>query len=508
MLNLLHTSIVRIFILNLLICGMAMGQFKAGFAEKDITPSSGMEMPGDYGKNHNSGTVHDPLKVRAVVFEDETSSIALVGVDAISISRHIVVAARQRIQSTCGIPGSAILVGASHTHTGGPIGGIPQGQFDHASDFIRKLAYEESPMEDPVYARIVTDAIVAAVEQAHKKRVAAKASVGRGRETNVAFNRRFRMKNGQIWTHPNGFRAYKNQDIIEAAGPVDPEVGVIGVWDEQDRLMGCVVNFANHCTNGMPGLSADYVYYLEKTIRTVLGSEAVVVFLNGACGDITQVNNLSPDNTEFGARSARFVGTSIAAEALKVLTSAEPGHLVPVKASLKKLSIERRKPSPQHVEQCLDIVRQGKEDVDFTKWIFAKELVLLDALIEKEPVVQVEIQALQIGPAIFLANPAELFCQIGLDIKAASPFQFTFVVELANGCIGYVPTEQDLGPEGGGYETRLTLYSNLRVDADAVITRASAELANALKPGDIPQPPQKGLYQGPWSYGNVPPERD
>ena len=506
--NSLYLSIARICILSFLIPGLTRGHFKVGFAEKDITPTSGMEMPGDYDKNHNSGTVHDPLKVRAVVFEDGTGSVALVGVDAISISRHIVEAARQRIRSACGIPDSAILIGASHTHTGGPIGGILQGQFDHASDFIKKLAYEESPTEDPAYARMVTDAIVAAVEQAYKKRVAAKASVGRGRETNVAFNRRFRMKNSQIWTHPNGFRTYKNPDIVEPAGPVDPEVGVIGVWDMQDRFLGCVVNFANHGTNGVPGLSADYVYYLEKTIRSVMGQEAVVVFLNGACGDVTQVNNLSADNTEFGIRSARFVGTSIAAEALKVLTRAEPGYLLPVKASIKNLSLERRKPSPQRVQKCLDIVRQEKKNVDFTQWIFAKEIVLLDALIEKEPVVQVEIQAVQIGPAVFLANPAELFCQIGLDIKAASPFPFTFVVELANGCIGYVPTEQDFGPSGGGYETRLTLYSNLRVDADASIIHASTELANALKPGVIPQPPQKSPYQDPWSYGNVPPERD
>ena len=191
------------------------------------------------------------------------------------------------------------------------------------------------------------DAIVVAVEQAYRKRIAAKASVGRGREENVAFNRRFRMRNGLTWTHPNGFRAYKNPDILEVAGPIDPEVGVIGVWDERDHFLGCVVNFASHCTNGVPGPSADYVYFLEKTIRSVMGEEAVVVFLNGACGDITQVNNLSPDNTEFGVRSARFVGTSIAAEALKVLTKAEPGHLLPLKARIKNLTIPRRRPSPE-----------------------------------------------------------------------------------------------------------------------------------------------------------------
>ena len=506
--NLRSPSRACICILLLVISNPTRGHFKVGFAEEDITPSSGMEMPGGYGKNHNRGAVHDPLKVRAVVFEDGTDSVALVGVDAISISRHIVTAARQRIRSVFDIPVSAVLIGASHTHTGGPIGGIRRGQFDHASDFIRKLAYEESPMEDPAYANKVTDAIVVAVEQAYKKRIAAKASVGRGREENVAFNRRFRMRNGLTWTHPNGFRAYKNRDILEVAGPIDPEVGVIGVWDEQDCFLGCVVHFACHCTNGVPGLSADYVYFLEKTIRSVMGKEAVVVFLNGACGDVTQVNNLSPDNTEFGVRSARFVGTSIAAEALKVLTKAEPGHLLPLKARIKNLTIPRRRPSPRRLQQCLDIVRQGKDSVDSTQWIFAKEIVLLNALVEREPVAQVEVQAIQAGPAVFLANQAELFCQVGLDIKAASPFPYTFVVELANGCIGYVPTEKAFGSDGGGYETRLTLYSNLAVDAGGRITRAIAELARAMKPGSVPRPPQKGPFQGAWSYGNVPPERD
>lgn len=500
--------IVLIITCLLCVCCQAETLFKAGFSEQDITPAPGMEVPGGYGKSHNQGKVHDPLKVRAVVFDDGSRRVALVGIDAIAIGEHITADVRQRIHRTCGIGQHAILIGASHTHSGGPIDGTREGQFDHASDFIKKLAYEHSTMEDKVYVRKVSDAIVETVVQANDRRVLAKACVGSGHEDQVAYNRRFHMKNGLTWTHPSGFRTLKNKDILKPAGPIDPEVGVIGVWDRSDNFLGCILNYANHCTNSVPGISADYVYYIEQTIRSVMGDDAVVVFLNGACGDITQVNNLSTDNTEFGVRSARFVGTSIGAEVLKVLTRAEPGNLLPVKAMTRHMSIPRRKPSPERVKACLGLVRQTPDQVGSTTWTFAKEIVLLDAMIQKEPQVEFEIQAILIGPAVFSANPAELFCQVGLDIKSQSIFPFTFVVELANGCIGYVPSDDAFAQDGGGYETRLTSYSNLVTDAGSRICKASVALVNSLTPTEIPQPPQKGPHQGPWSYGNVPPEKE
>jgi hypothetical protein len=167
----------------------------------------------------------------------------------------------------------------------------------------------------------------------------------------------------------------------------------------------------------------------------------------------------------------------------------------------------RRVPNAERVKRCQELVQQDPKEASATDWTFAKEIVLLDAQLAKHPLAEVEVQAIQIGPAVFLANPAEFFCQSGLDMKAKSPFPFTFPVELANGCVGYVPTEEALGPHGGGYETRLTSYSNLEPAAATKIVDAAVELARQMTPGEVPTPHAAPPFSGDgWSYGNVPPE--
>jgi neutral ceramidase len=125
----------------------------------------------------------------------------------------------------------------------------------------------------------------------------------------------------------------------------------------------------------------------------------------------------------------------------------------------------------------------------------------LDALRAVSPMAEVEVQAIQIGPAVLLANPGELFCEYGLATRSRSPFPITFPVGYANDLTGYVPT----GPHGGGYETRLTSCSNLEVQAGRKIVVAALELAGQMKPGAAPQPPRAPPGK-PWTYGNVPPE--
>ncbi|MCX6597851.1 MAG: hypothetical protein NTV70_15940 [Acidobacteria bacterium] len=469
----------------------------AGFAERDITPAIGSEQPGNYYKRYNE-SVHDPCKVRAAVFTDGAATAALVSVDALIVPRAMVLAARQRIAKMTSIAADAALIGATHTHSGGPVGMVQPGEFDGAPPHVQQLA-KLSTEADPKYLTRVEDAIVDAVAEAFRARKAYQCGVASGIEEKSAFNRRFHMKNGQTWTHPQA----GNPDMLDAAGPVDPEVGVMGAFDG-GRLVGCVVTFACHATTNPAGISANWIYYLEKTIRAVHGPDVVVVFLPGATGDVTQVDNRSRFRQPTGEQWAKLVGGRVGAEALKCLVSMTPGALTPVRVASRTLDVARRKPSKARVAKAAALATPAVQTT--AQWVFAKETVMLDWLISRYPTAPVEVQALQIGPVVFAANPSEYFCQLGLDIKKGSRFSFTWPVMLANGCVGYVPTEEAMGPGGGGYETRLTTYSNLRVTAGTEIKQVSLELIATFTPGATPAPPPHAPFKAPWDYGSVPPE--
>ena len=483
------------------IAHLAAAGFKAGMAERDITPAIGMECPGGYGKVFHQ-RVHDPCKVRAAVVDDGKTTVAVVSVDALMVPRQLVLAARSQIQAQCGIQPHAILIGATHSHSSGPTGMVQPGEFDHASPLARKLAYEMSSCADAGYLEKVRQAVVEAVVDAHQHRTEALGGAGLGWEDKAAFNRRFLMRNGLTFTHPGK----GNPDIKKVAGPIDPNVGVIGLWTVQGNFLGCIVNYACHATTPANGISANWIYDLEKVIRGAWGSNAVVVFLQGFAGDVTQVDNLSPYIERPGETGSRYVGGRVGAEAVKVLSGMARGDLSPVDARSQLLSFQRRRPEPARLKRCLELAAKEPREVAHTEWTFAKEIVLLDALISKWPEVEVELQAIQIGPVIMLTSPGEVFCQFGLELRHGSPFPITFPVELANGCAGYIPTREAFGKHGGGYETRLTSYSNLPPDAGDKMNVQLLKLARGMQPGTIPQLPKAPPFKAPWSYGNVPPE--
>lgn len=483
-------------------------RLKAGFAEEDMTPEIGMEKPGGYGKSYIQ-EIHDPSKARASVFDDGSRTVAIVGIDSLTAPEYVVTAARERISKRCGIDPYSIMIAGSHSHSGGPVGMFRRGDYDHASEFVQELAYEHSTVDNEEYAEKVIQAITDAVCRAHDTRRPLDVGVGSMMAENVGYNRRFRMKNGQTHTHPG----QGNPDIVRVAGPTDPEVGVVGAWSSDGKLQGCIVNFACHGTASGSGSSANWIYYMERAIRGVLGEDVVVVFTAGFSGNITQVDNLSPYKRESGDEQSRYVGGNVGAEAVRALLSMHAGPTGPVMAKHTILEIARRKPSAKNLRRAHELVRKPKDEVGSTDWTFAKETVMLEALLERAPSTKAEVQTVQVGPAVFAGAGGEIFVEFGLRLKAESPFEYTFPVSFANTSVGYVPTERALGATGGGYETRLSSYTNLVPNAGTRMTDALVELLASLEPGPMPTPPLAdpftpdpyGIGSHPWSYGNVPP---
>jgi hypothetical protein len=108
--------------------------------------------------------------------------------------------------------------------------------------------------------------------------------------------------------------------------------------------------------------------------------------------------------------------------------------------------------------------------------IYARETVLLNDYPEK---VELIVHAMRIGDLGIVAAPCEIFVEIGLELKQKSPFKPTFVISLANGYNGYLPTPEQ--HKLGGYETWRARSSYLEVDASVKITEKLFELLDTLR---------------------------
>ena len=101
------------------------------------------------------------------------------------------------------------------------------------------------------------------------------------------------MKDGTVRFNPGVL----NPDIVRAAGPIDPSVGMVFFQNAggKDTLAG-LVNFALHLdTTGGTLYAADYPYFVEQNLREKFGRDFVLLFGTGTCGDINHIDVTTKD---------------------------------------------------------------------------------------------------------------------------------------------------------------------------------------------------------------------
>ncbi len=427
----------------------------AGFAQRCITPPPGLEIPGLFERRIALGT-NDDLYARAAVCEDGASCMALVQVDAIFVPEPVVRTARKLARRLCGIREKDCLIAATHTHSGGPLFG----------------GFLSEP--DPDYSAFVAQQIAVAIAEARRRRTPCLSGVGGAAAEGVAFNRRFLMRDGGTRTHPGKM----HPEIVRPAGPEDPRVSVIGFCDPESlKPLGCVVNFACHATH-MNGFlySADYPRWIAETLQGIYGREFGVVFLNGACGDVTQMDNRNPRPNEFGPYWSERTGRSVGAAAAQALARMDYARGNTLSRNTAIVSGAVRPISAADLKRAKALLGRKAVSAADVETIYARELRLVAAM--RPRVRALEIMGVRVGEALLWGVPGEFFQEFALAVREASPFAFTCCVELANGYEGYLCTPESFS--GGGYEIRTARSSFLEAGAGPRVVRAAIRLCRRM----------------------------
>lgn len=437
--------------------------FRVGAAAVNITPPKGIPMAGYYSLRVCEG-VHDELYAKALVLDDGNSLSAIVSCDLISIPARVISEARKKIAERIPIPSDAILISATHTHTGPTL---------HRNSSIDELvggSWEISRQ----YTEELPEKIAQALVEAFRKRQPARLYVARQEEHELSFNRRYWMRDGSVGWNPGKL----NPNIIRPVGPIDPEVLVLYVEGENGQPLAAYVNFALHCdTVGGNLISADYPGVLAKRLGEYKGSQFITLFGNGACGDINHINVNWADRQK-GPEEANRIGTILAGDVMKAFMKLQEVNpkLAKIRREIAKLPLAPI--TDEDVKRAKEIMSQ-RDKAKFLDLVFASKV--LDVAARNGKPLDAEVFVLALGEQVAIVGlPGEVFVTLGMNIKKGSPFPYTFVVELANGSLGYLPhcsayAEGHYEPvsarcaQGSGeilVTTALRLLSQVRGDAD------------------------------------------
>lgn len=431
-----------------------------GVSESDITPPAGFPMAGYYHERLADGEL-DPLKAKAVAFVGSRSSGAMVVCDLIGIATDLKNEVRRQASAATGIPPENIALSATHTHT------AP----DYMKELYLRLGKEPQETLRAEYIDKLISGIVQAIVTAHADARPSLLEAGSVmQEHTVSFNRRSVMRDGSVRT----WMSYDDPNVVRPAGPVDPEIALLAVRDADGTPRGILSNFALHLdTVGGTKWSADYPFFIERTLQQSLNPALVSVFANGCCGDINHVDPRSRVRN-----SAAVIGTSLGSTIERCLR--QPGGLrqltsgdLSVKSATVHLALQSA--DKEEIEKALVILEKARrrEPVDFFEHVTAYKKLMIDGLRHPTPHARtaeqitwglsrslagigdqlpVDLTVFALGRDVaIVALPGEAFVDLGLTIKRNSPFRTTLVVELSNSVETiYVPTRAAYA--GGSYE--------------------------------------------------------
>ena len=181
-------------------------------------------------------------------------------------------------------------------------------------------------------------------------------------------------------------------------------------------------------------------------------SRFVAMISNGTSGDVNNINVRGGQEQLPPYERMERVANRVAAEVFKSLQHLTWHDRVPLGMTQRTLTLDTRLPTAELVAWAKEVLARPPDAPPR----HARERLYAERTVGRAhmpPRIEVVLQALRIGDLAIATFPFEVFVEIGLEIKAKSPFAQTFTTALANGSEGYLPTVHQ--HQLGGYETWL-----------------------------------------------------
>lgn len=440
-----------------------MTKLKAGFARIDITPPLGVTMAG-YPEVRRADGILDPLLATAVAFDNGEKRAVVLSLDIIGIQMKVMEKLRALVAEAIGTEKEGVFIHCTHTHTGPVV-----------------VAREkDAELENEQYVQYFTQKLQDVAVLAVRDLTPAQLLYTHGEVKDVAFVRRFLLKNGKYRTNP-GFQC---PDVECAVGEPDelsslliikrenaPEIGIVHYQVHPDVIGGCK-------------LSADFPKFVRDTYEELI-ENSLCMYINGAQGDTNHVDiRLGEEACRGGYERSRYMGRKIAMSVVANYPLAKPLAGSEISYGQKSIFVKYNKGRPEQFEDALyteKVFREQGREAALPRntgvktirsfWEARRIVMLMNYPDEKE----LCVTALRIGDAVLAGFPGEPFTDIGRGIKNNSKFTLTLPVCCANGYEGYYPMLSVYSE--GGYEFNTARY--VAGVAESLID-ASTEVVNAL----------------------------
>lgn len=411
-----------------------------GAAAADITPPVGIAMGGYWGRRSGATHIRDRLRAKALVCGRGETRVVLVAVDLVGLDAEVVRAIRARIGGVTGIEGAAIMVCASHTHSG-PL----------------TLPFRGINRMDRGYLAQVADAVVEVVVAAVRDSRPGRLYYARP-EVQLGRNRRPQSVKGEVvpYAHVLRFAAERGAEATIFSCACHP----------------VVLGRDNH------QISGDFPGEAVRCIEAATGGLAL--FVNGACGDV------NPRLTNGSFADVEKLGQELGRAVLAGRAAAAPLDASALGWAHERLNLPLRPLPPRWCAEAekfkwrlrARLARGGEVPKAQLEWATAMcKWVRADA--GDTRVQPFEMQALALGELVLLGVEGELFARYQLDLEAAHGL--AILCGFANGCIGYVPTADEYAHGGYEIDQAYKFYPSVQMIAPAseplIRQRAAALIA-------------------------------